>query len=583
MVNKWFYTRDGKKQFGPILDNQLLKLIEDKKIIETDHLRREDLKSWVKLPEVLVLLKVRPIEPKLSENILSDNLVTEKEPPPLFQEPPPLNPETTGLGSLASGWFNSAKIAIAKAQEKTIEIGQKLNDQAQIALNQAKEAATKPNTSPSNNPPKQVAQKDIPPLVSRKVNPTIKTGFFLPEDFAKCWNQIEDANINVEELEFYGTTATKVEGSLSNKLMSFFSAEKKDTPYYNLAISKNTVSVIHSDSEGKIVSKNYLCAELDWTLIFKKDQESSGWFPSANKAEESQPYFVLNLKNGDQIHELKLLDCPEIKLIASLMGEKMLLLSKHFFMAGDFDTCEKYFLKIPEDNLHYSGGKDLVDKIGLISKASVLLQSGFPGYDEPISGYLRYDFRGLCFYPTGDASPFIFPPSKLRKIFEPKAGKFPPEYIEKIKSKKKSAQSAVTLAKLGTKSSNSSARMLAQTTLRMAISRLNSIKIGSPFLNRVGIISSSNGELQKLVFDFSGIIKTEVDASASSFFNSLSQISDKWGKKSSQLQVTPVDKPKLSLEDKPKIVGCPKCKAKIRAAKIGIIGCPRCKTKVRVS
>jgi GYF domain 2 len=75
MANKWFYTRDGKKQFGPILETQLLKLIEDKKIIETDHLRREDLKSWVKLPEVLVLLKVRPIEPKLSENILSDNLV----------------------------------------------------------------------------------------------------------------------------------------------------------------------------------------------------------------------------------------------------------------------------------------------------------------------------------------------------------------------------------------------------------------------------------------------------------------------------------------------------------------------------
>lgn len=125
--------------------------------------------------------------------------------------------------------------------------------------------------------------------------------------------------------------------------------------------------------------------------------------------------------------------------------------------------------------------------------------------------------------------------------------------------------------------------MLAQTTLRMAISRLNSIKVGSPFLNRVGIVSYSNGELQKLVFDFSGIIKTEVDASASSFFNSLTQISDSWGKKSSQLQVTPVDKPKLSLEDKPKIVGCPKCKTKIRSAKIGVIGCPRCKTKVRVS
>lgn len=357
--------------------------------------------------------------------------------------------------------------------------------------------------------------------------------------------------------------------------MSFFSAEKKDTPYYNLAISKNTLFVVYSDSEGKIVSKNYPCAKLDWTLIFKKDQESSGWFPSANKAEESPVYFVLNLKNADQIHELKLLDCPEIKLIASLMGEKMLMLSKHFFMSGDYDKCEKYFLKIPADNLHYSSGKELVDKIGLVAKASVLLQSGFPDYNEPINGNLRYDSRGLCFYPTGDASPFVYPTSKLRKIFEPKAGKFPPEYIEKIKSKKNSAQSAVTLAKLGTKSSNSSARMLAQTTLRISISRLNSIKVGSPFLNRVGIISSSNGELQRLVFDFSGIIKSDVDASAISFFKLVSQISNTWGKKSSPIQITPVDKPK--------IVGCPKCRAKIRAPKVGIIGCPRCKTKVRVS
>ena len=178
MANQWFYTRDGKKQFGPILENQLLKLIEDKKIIETDHLRREDLKSWSKLPDVLALLKIKQESPELTSISPSKVVVTEKAPPPLPQEPPPLLPETTGLGNLASGWFNSAKIAIAKAQEKTIEIGQKLNEKAQVALNQAKEAATKPSTSPSNDPPKQVAQKDIPPLVARKINPTIKTGFF---------------------------------------------------------------------------------------------------------------------------------------------------------------------------------------------------------------------------------------------------------------------------------------------------------------------------------------------------------------------------------------------------------------------
>lgn len=583
MANNWFYTRDGKKQFGPILENQLLKLIEDKKIIETDHLRREDLKSWSKLLDVLALFKIKQESPELTSISTSKVAVTEKVPPPLPQVPPPLIPETTGLGNLASGWFNSAKVALAKAQEKTIEIGQKLNEKAQVALIQAKEAASKAATSPSNDPPKQVVPKDIPPLVTRKITPITKTGFFVPEDFAKCWNHIEDAGINVEELELYGTTATKVEGSLTNKLMSFFSAEKKDTPYYSLAISKNSVFVVYSDTEGKIVSKTYPYSELDWTLTLKKDQESSGWFPSANKSEESPPYYVLNLKIAEQIDELKLLDCSEIKVIATIISEKMLKFAKQYFIAGDYDTCEKYIFRIPEDNLHFNGGKELVDKIGLVAKASVIHQSGFPGYDEPVSGILRYDSRGLCFYPACDAESFVYPLSKLRKIFDPKAGKFPPEYIAKIQSKKNSAQSAIKLAKLGTKSSNSSARMLAQTSLRIAISRLNSIKIGSPFLNRVGIVASSGGELQRLVFDLVGMEKVQVDTLATSFFAALSQKADSWGKKSSSPQITTKVQSKVKLEDKPKIVGCPKCKAKIRAVKIGIIGCPRCKTKVRVS
>jgi len=33
----------------------------------------------------------------------------------------------------------------------------------------------------------------------------------------------------------------------------------------------------------------------------------------------------------------------------------------------------------------------------------------------------------------------------------------------------------------------------------------------------------------------------------------------------------------------PKVVGCPKCGAKLRVGKPGIVGCPKCNTKIRVA
>lgn len=581
MANQWFYTRDGKKQFGPILENQLLKLIEDKKIIETDHLRREDLKSWSKLTDVLGLLKINQESPELTSISTSKVAVTEKVPPPLPQVPPPLLPETTGLGNLASGWFNSAKIAIAKAQEKTIELSQKINDKAQVVVSQAKDAASKANQVP-NNATISLEPKIIPPLVSRSIVPTFKTGGVLSEEFAKCWNQIKDAEINVDELEFFGSTASKVEGSIANKLMSFFSSEKNDASFYSLAISKNSIFLVYSDPKGNICSVDYPFDDLDWSLSFKDGSENSGWFASASKNIQSAPWYLLNLKRSDLNHEIKLLDCSDIKSISNLISEKMFKLANKFFISGDYDSCEKYIVKIPVDSVHYAGGKELVGKIGLVAKGNGILQSGYPGYEGPVAGVLRYDSRGLSFYPSGDEKSFVYQPDKLRKIFEPKAGKFPPEYLEKIKSKKNSALAAVSLAKLGLKNSNPSARILAQTTLKMAVSRLNSIKIGPPFVNRICIISFPYRDLQRLVFDFSGVVKSEVDSLVSEFFVAVFTISNSWGKKSLKPQSSSVNKVDSNLKHNPKIVGCPKCKAKMRATKIGVIGCPRCKTKVRV-
>lgn len=581
MANQWFYTRDGKKQFGPILENQLLKLIEDKKIIETDHLRREDLKSWSKLTDVLGLLKINQESPELTSISTSKVAVTEKVPPPLPQVPPPLLPETTGLGNLASGWFNSAKIAIAKAQEKTIELSQKINDKAQVVVSQAKDAASKANQVP-NNATVSLEPKNIPPLVSRSIVPTFKTGGILSEEFAKCWNQIKDAEINVDELEFFGSTASKVEGSIANKLMSFFSSEKNDASFYSLAISKNSIFLVYSDPKGNICSVDYPFDDLDWSLSFKDGSENSGWFASASKNIQSDPWYLLNLKRSDLNHEIKLLDCSDIKSISNLISEKMFKLANKFFISGDYDSCEKYIVKIPVDSVHYAGGKELVGKIGLVAKGNGILQSGYPGYEGPVAGVLRYDSRGLSFYPSGDEKSFVYQPDKLRKIFEPKAGKFPPEYLEKIKSKKNSALAAVSLAKLGLKNSNPSARILAQTTLKMAVSRLNSIKIGPPFVNRICIISFPYRDLQRLVFDFSGVVKSEVDSLVSEFFVAVFTISNSWGKKSLKPQSSSVNKVDSNLKHNPKIVGCPKCKAKMRATKIGVIGCPRCKTKVRV-
>lgn len=164
-----------------------------------------------------------------------------------------------------------------------------------------------------------------------------------------------------------------------------------------------------------------------------------------------------------------------------------------------------------------------------------------------------------------------------KKVFPPRPGRFPQEYLDHIQSQRRSAQRSIKLAQLAMRNKNDLLRMNARTSIANAKAKLRSIKVGPPFVNRVTIVARVAGSPAKITFDFAGKERDASEQETQAFVAALESASSQWGKSAPAEEAAPASAP-----PRKKIVGCPGCKAKLRATKPGIIRCPRCSAKVRV-
>jgi DNA-directed RNA polymerase subunit RPC12/RpoP len=147
---------------------------------------------------------------------------------------------------------------------------------------------------------------------------------------------------------------------------------------------------------------------------------------------------------------------------------------------------------------------------------------------------------------------------------------------------------------------------------RAASSALNqSAKLGPRPQNRIVMLVHLGGEKQRLNFDASGASREEIEQVASAFCEQAEAFRERLGRhavaaktnalspppspSSTPPSTPPSTSPSTEAEDlspisnspatppMTKVVGCPKCNAKLRVGKPGVVGCPKCGSKIRVA
>jgi hypothetical protein len=212
---------------------------------------------------------------------------------------------------------------------------------------------------------------------------------------------------------------------------------------------------------------------------------------------------------------------------------------------------------------------------GPIAVVNVTYRGGHPDLLEVTTGTLTLGEYGLQFTSNGAAkSSMRVGYDQIGDILEPKTGTFPEEMVKK-------AQANRTLASAGGFLANMAGAVTGHGTLgRVGKAVAGGVKsmnaLGPAPKNRLTVILFQNGAKHKVLFDVVGISTDDMENQAQSFWNSSAKVRRTFRHAATATQED------ASASFQVKIVGCPKCKGRIRAKKAGVVQCPRCKAKLQV-
>lgn len=268
----------------------------------------------------------------------------------------------------------------------------------------------------------------------------------------------------------------------------------------------------------------------------------------------------------------------------------------------------------------------LIEAMGRGPLAAVTLCRGAAGDDddgenteaESVDGYLQLDARGLEFTPVPfDSANYLRVPPERVLNFARKTGQFPAAMVKAAKAKRAAGNALRSATRLATFLSDDPGLDFGMRVAgRAASSALNqSSKLGPRPQNRIVMLVHLGGEKQRLNFDASGASREEIEQVASAFCEQAEAFRERLGRHavaaktnalspppspsstppSTPPSTSPSTSPSTEAEDlspisnspatppMTKVVGCPKCNAKLRVGKPGVVGCPKCGSKIRVA
>jgi hypothetical protein len=423
--------------------------------------------------------------------------------------------------------------------------------------------------------PRRDERRKDPPLKERAGLRLRKTGEVDPHEFTRCWNALEDVGLNAAELVAFCCTRSVYEGSLGSKIAGFFSGKKGPKPLYHLAVCRTEVALLYAPAGGDVQAMRLPLETLAWQFVNAADApkgmmaKAAGLFrkPTEDEAEDEERTLLLTLKTADAEHTLRLFRGGEAGQLREALVGLVLEHARALIQEGRFVLAERYLDKVPEGEKAAKEAARLRAELGVLSTVVVDYRQGLPDLAGPARGVLRLDARGLEFFVDQTGASVRIEAGRITGIGGPRKGKFPEEYAKRVEAERQAALRAISTAK-ATARLNVAMRLLASRNIAAAKQRLLNAKFGPPLLNRLVVAAAVGGRPVNLVFDVGGFERAPIEQEAAAFCALLAPLAG------GAAAEGPAPRPRL--------VGCPRCLAKLRAKQPGVIGCPRCQAKVRV-
>jgi hypothetical protein len=429
-----------------------------------------------------------------------------------------------------------------------------------------------------DRPPRRDERRKEPPALKERPGLRLrKTGEVDPHEFTRCWNALEDVGLNTAELVAFCCTRSIYGGTLGSKIAGFFAGKKGSKPLYHLAVCRTEVALLYAPAEGDVQAVRLPLVALTWQFVNAADApkgmmaKAAGLFrkPTEDEAEDEERTLLLALKTADAEHTLRLFRGGEAGQMREALTGLVLEHARALIKEGRFVLAERYLDKVAEGEKAAKEAARLRAELGVLDTVLVDYQQGLPDLAGPARGVLRLDSRGLEFFVEQTGASVRIEAGRITGIGGPRKGKFPTEYAKRVQAERQAARRAIGTAQ-ATARLNAAMRLLAARNIAAAKQRLLNAKFGSPLLNRLVVAAAVGGRPVSLIFDVAGTERDLAEQEAAAFGALLASIAG--------ADLPAAEEP----GPRPRLIGCPRCRAKLRAKQPGVVGCPRCLAKVRV-
>jgi hypothetical protein len=417
--------------------------------------------------------------------------------------------------------------------------------------------------------PKRKAQE----LKPRTITALQKTGEFDEVEYSICWNGIEEAELNADELILFCTTRTRHEVATGSKFAGILTGEKAAEPLYHLAILRSEIAVLYAPEDDPVEAIRFPFTSLSWQFLQGNEIAESSFShddlfaTDSKRAEEDEDdTVILILKSSLNECTLKLFRGKQLKTLRETLVNQVMKQADALFQEGKYVLAERCLERIPEESAAADDAEKLRDKMGVRAAVTVDYRRGHPKLKSPARGILRADALGLEFFVELTGQSIRILDADFQAGSELRQGRYPGEFAQQIEAERKSARNEIAISKAASETGTSLMRNAAAARMEAAKKRFKSARYGSPFKNRF-VIRANVPTAATIVFDVAGTDRETVQKNASTFHAILKRL----GKAAS-----------LKRKAAPQLVGCPRCQATLRVQVTGVVQCPRCDAKVRV-
>ncbi len=442
----------------------------------------------------------------------------------------------------------------------------------------------------SDDDRKRDKSRSAGPLKERSARAFRNSGEFDEDEFTRCWNSLEEIGINGAELVLFCPSLSRHDGGLGNKVAAFFTGKKTTKPIYHLAILHGELAVLYAPEEQPVQAFRFPLESLDWEFKLAAEMPK-GLFaqaasllrkPTDEEREKEEQIIVLTLKTGEVECILHFNRGKGADSARQAVAERLLARAESFFKEGRYVLCERFLERIPPSEPASPQAAQMRTQLALVGSVAVEYRQGHPTLAPGAKGLLRIDALGLEFYDAESGKSTRIGPTEFEQGSTLRKGQFPVEYTQRIQGEREAAQKQMAMAKAGFRAPNALLRMSARSSFQNARNRLLAARFGPPMTNRLVIRANIGGNALALVFDVAGADRETIESQAAAFCAQLASRGTLPDPSSRQAGARPVRSTAPQPVPNSRILGCPRCKARLRAGAVAFVQCPACQAKIRV-